>query len=328
MPGVFLSYRRNDSGGWTGRLRDHLVLRYGDDRVWQDVEDLTVGSEYLPQILNNIATADAVLIVIGPHWLDKSARGATTRLANAKDVLRTEIVHALRRKSGVIPTLVGGATMPDPKNLPRPVAPLVKRHGIAIVDADWARSMQLLFERLQDLSRAAVKRRVATLDETLATLDTLQDSYFEQLNADPHGAAITARKALSLLDEAMPNYAHDRTLQLFRGFFLKNLAMAQRDAGDTGGFESSLRLAAKCFEVVQREAELHLANAYTGSASIPALRGDGPKALDLINQALTLVPDHRYAKHDREEIRRVLRLGADDRERRGRSWKREVRSSK
>ena len=152
MPGVFLSYRRNDSGGWAGRLHDHLALRYGKDRVWQDVDNLTVGADFLPQILRNIAAADAVLIVIGPHWLDELPRGGKTRLANPKDVLRTEIVHALKRKSGVIPTLVGGATMPDAKDLPRPVAPLVKRNGIAIGDADWARSMQLLFEKLQDLS--------------------------------------------------------------------------------------------------------------------------------------------------------------------------------
>ena len=96
--------------------------------------------------------------------------------------------------------------MPAARDLPRPVAPLVKRNGIAIIDADWSRSMQLLFEKLQDLSsaRAAVKRRVATLDETLTTLDTLQTSCFEQLNADPHAAAVTARKALRLLDEQMP----------------------------------------------------------------------------------------------------------------------------
>ena len=311
MAGVFLSYRRNDSGGWAGRLRDHLALRYGEDRVWQDVADLTVGSDYLPQILENIAAADAVLIVIGPHWLDDLPEGGKTRLANPKDVLRTEIVHALKRKSGVIPTLVGGASMPDAKDLPRAVAPLVKRNGIAIVDADWARSMQLLFEKLQELSRtarAAVKRRVATLDETLAKLDTLQSHYFEHLNADPKTAAVIARKALNLLDEQMPSYSHDQTLQLFRGFFLKNLAMAQRDAGDMAGFKSNLEFAAKSFEVVQREAERHLANAYTGSASIPMLREDGPKALELINGALELAPDHPYAKYDREEIRRVFKI--------------------
>jgi tetratricopeptide (TPR) repeat protein len=232
-------------------------------------------------------------------------------LTNPNDVLRTEIVHALKRKTGVIPTLVGGATMPDAKDLPRSVAPLVKRNGIAIIDADWARSMQLLFERLQDLSRtarASVKRRLATLDETLVELDALQIGYFEQLNADPNAAAVIARKALRLLDERMPNYPHDQTLQLFRGFFLKNLAMAQRDSGDAVGFKSYLELAAKCFEVVQREAELQLANAYTGSASIPMLRGDGPKALDLISHALELAPDHPYAKHDREQIRRFFKI--------------------
>jgi hypothetical protein len=311
MAGVFLSYRRNDSGGWAGRLRDHLVLRYGEARVWQDVDDITVGSDYLPQILKNIAAADAVLIVIGPHWLDQRSQDGRTRLTDPKDVLRIEIVQALKKKSGVIPTLVGGAGMPDPKDLPRPIAPLVKRNGIAIVDADWARSVQLLFQKLQDLSRAArgaANRRVATLDDTLAKLDTLQTSYFETLNADPDAAALTARKALSVLDEQMPNYPHDQTLQLFRGFFLKNLAMAQRDSGDTAGFESHLALAAKSFEVVQREAELHLANAYTGAASIPMLRGDGPKSLDLINAALELAPDHPYAKQDRKEIRRVFKI--------------------
>jgi hypothetical protein len=310
MAGVFLSYRRTDSGGWAGRIRDHLVVRYGDDHVWQDVDNLTVGSDYLPQILENIAAADAVLIVIGPHWLER-ARGRPTRLANPKDVLRTEIVHALKRKSGVIPTLVGGARMPDAKDLPRPIAPLVKRNGIAMVDADWTRSIQLLFQKLQDLARTArvaAKRRVVSLDETLAALDTFQTRYFEQLAADPNAAAVTARKALGLLDEQMPSFPHDQTLQLFRGFFLKNLAMAERDAGDTAGFESHLALAAKSFDVVQREAALHLANAYTGSAAIPMLRGDGPTALGLINAALTLAPDHLYARHDREEIRRFFKI--------------------
>jgi hypothetical protein len=304
VAGIFLSYRRNDSGGWAGRLRDHLVVRYGEDRVWQDVDDLTVGSDYLPQIFKNIAAADAVLVVIGPHWLDE-------RLANPKDVLRAEIVHALKRKSGVIPTLVGGAKMPDGKELPRPVAPLVKRQGIAIVDADWGRSVELLFHNLQDLSRTArraTNRRVARLADILATLDSLQVRYFEQLEPDPGTAAETARTALGLLDEQMPLYPHDQTLQLFRGFFLKNLAMAQRDLGDPDGFESQLALAATCFAVVQREAELHLANAYTGSASIPMLRGDGSKALELINGALALAPNHTYALHDREQIRRFFRI--------------------
>ena len=43
-------------------------------------------------------------------------------------------------------------------------------------------------------ARAAVKRRVATLDETLDDTRYAEISCFEQLNGDPHAAAVTARK--------------------------------------------------------------------------------------------------------------------------------------
>lgn len=312
MPGVFLSYRRSDAGGWAGRLKDHLVLRFGPDRVWQDVDDLALGADYLPQILENITSADAVLIVIGPHWLDEGPAGGKARLRNPKDVLRLEIRHALKKPSGVIPTLVGGAQMPNSGDLPRSLAPLVNRNGIALVDADWSRSMQLLFERLQDLARAARTTEavaIPALPDILHKLDDLQTRYFERLATnDSPAAAVIAREALRLLDDQMPNYAHDQTLQLFRGFFLKNLAMALRDSGDTPGFEANLELAAHIFETIRREAELHLANVYTGAAAIPMLRGQGPPALDLINRALTLAPSHPYALHDRKEIRRFFGL--------------------
>lgn len=312
MPGVFLSYRRSDAGGWAGRLRDHLVLRFGLNRVWQDVDDLPLGTDYLPQIFENITTADAVLIIIGPHWLDEGPTGGEARLQDPKDVLRLEIQHALTKSSGVIPTLVGGAQMPKPGDLPRSIAPLVKRTGIALVDADWSRAMQLLFERLQDLSRAARTTEavaIPMLPDILNKLDQLQTRYFEQLTGqDSVAAAAIAREGLRLLDDQMPNYPHDHTLQLFRGFFLKNLAMALRDSGETRGFEANLALAAQAFETIRDEAELHLANAYTGAAAIPMLRGEGPPALDLINRALRLAPNHPYALHDREEIRRVFSL--------------------
>ncbi|MEO8051565.1 MAG: toll/interleukin-1 receptor domain-containing protein [Acidobacteriota bacterium] len=312
MPGVFLSYRRSDAGGWAGRLKDHLVLRFGPDRVWQDVDDLLVGTDYLPQILQNITAADAVLLVIGPHWLDEGPAGGKARLHNSKDVLRLEIQHALKKPSGVIPTLVGGAQMPKPGDLPRSIAPLVKRNGIALVDTDWSRSMQLLFEKLQDLSRAARTTEavaIPTLSDVLNQLDQLQSRYFEQLTGEDFTAASAiAREGLQFLDDQMPNYPHDHTLQLFRGFFLKNLAMALRDSGDTPGFDANLVLAAQAFATIRHEAEINLANAYTGAAAIPMLRGEGPPALDLINRALTLAPDHPYALHDREEIRRFFNL--------------------
>ena len=114
MAGVFISYRRTDGGGWAGRLNDHLALRFGSGVTWQDVDDLELGRDYLPQILKKIQTSDAVLIVIGPHWIDDGRK----RFKNPKDVLRMEIATALKSKSAVIPTLVGGASMPDRRAAP------------------------------------------------------------------------------------------------------------------------------------------------------------------------------------------------------------------
>ena len=301
MAGVFISYRRTDGGGWAGRLNDHLALRFGKNLVWLDVDDLQAGRDYLPQILRGIKSADAVLIVIGPHWLKDGKK----RLKDPKDILRMEIAHALKKKSGVIPTLVGGAAMPTAKQLPSAVARLVKREGVALSDTDWARSMQLLFEKLQDIVRGGGKTE--PLPDLHSALQNLQSQYFSLMVPNPAQALRVAEDALRLLDEQMPSYPYDHYLQMFRGFFLKNKGMSCRDLGDQAGFDSTLQEADRAFQTIQSQAELYLANAYTGLGSVTLLRGQARDGLSWIEKALQLVPDHPYALHDREEALKYLR---------------------
>lgn len=303
MAGVFISYRRTDSGGWAGRLNDHLALRFGSNVVWQDVDDLEVGKDYLPQILQKIKSSDAVLIVIGPHWLKDGLR----RLKNPKDVLRLEIGQALKSKAAVIPTLVGGAKMPPAKKLPPAIARLVDRHGIALSDVDWARSMQFLFEKLQDIVRGG--GTTEPLPDLHDTLQKMQSRYFTLMTPDPARALGVAREALTLLNQQMPGYPHDHYLQMFRGYFLKNEAMSLRDLGDQKGFASSLKEADRTFQTIGAEAELYLSNAYNGLGSVALLHGRGEQALDWIDKALALVPNHPYALHDRQEALRFLKGG-------------------
>ena len=300
MAGVFISYRRTDGGGWAGRLNDHLSLRFGSNVVWQDVDDLEIGKDYLPQILKNINSSAAVLIVIGPHWLKDGRK----RLKDPKDVLRIEITHALKSKASVIPTLVGGATMPSGKKLPAAIARLVDRNGIALNDADWARSMQLLFEKLQNIVRST--RKSEPLPDLHNTLEKMQARYFTLMIPDPARARGVARAALKLLDEQMPSYPHDHYLQMFRGYFLKNEAMSARDLGDQRTFESLLQESERAFQTIKEEAELYLSNAYNGLGSVTLLKGKGKQALRWVDKALELVPDHPYAQHDRLEVLKYL----------------------
>ena len=301
MEGVFISYRHSDGGGWAGRLNDHLALRFGDNVIWRDVNNLEAGKKFLPQILKQIKASDAVLVVIGPHWLKDGRR----RLQDPEDVLRVEIAHALKSRAVVIPVRVGGASMPESREIPKPIRDLVALQGIELTDLDWARGMQLLFELLQDVVRGG--RKTEPLADLHTTLDNLQKQYFSLLlGGEPQSALTVAGDALKLLDEQMPAYPHDHFLQLFRGYFLKNRAMALRDTGEAQGFETSLREAERTFRTIQAEAELYLSNAYNGIGSVTLLQGKFQTAVDWIDKALALVPNHPYALQDRQEALKYL----------------------
>jgi hypothetical protein len=66
---IFLSYRREDSGGYAGRLCEHLSSVFGPDSVFMDVQDISPGQDFAEAIENTISACQAVLVVIGPRWV-------------------------------------------------------------------------------------------------------------------------------------------------------------------------------------------------------------------------------------------------------------------
>ena len=65
---IFISYRREDSAAYAGRLCDHLNTLMGADRVFMDFEDIAPGQRFAQTIDDTIARCDTALIVIGPRW--------------------------------------------------------------------------------------------------------------------------------------------------------------------------------------------------------------------------------------------------------------------
>jgi hypothetical protein len=43
MPKIFISYRRDDSGGWAGRLHDRLSQQFGRDNIFVDINTIEPG---------------------------------------------------------------------------------------------------------------------------------------------------------------------------------------------------------------------------------------------------------------------------------------------
>jgi hypothetical protein len=107
MSQVFISYRRADSSKWADRLYGHLSMRYGKDLVFQDVDNIKAGDDWIETIGQELASCQVFLVIIGPQWL-VDAKGRR-RLDEPLDVLRMEVSEALSSNSAVIPLLVGGA---------------------------------------------------------------------------------------------------------------------------------------------------------------------------------------------------------------------------
>ena len=115
---IFINYRRDDSIGMAGRLHDRLAQTFGRDKLFMDVDHIPVGVDFVAHLNSQVAECNALLVVIGPNWLNAKDESGERRLDNPDDFVAIEIAAALARDIRVIPVLVDGARMPKAKELP------------------------------------------------------------------------------------------------------------------------------------------------------------------------------------------------------------------
>jgi tetratricopeptide (TPR) repeat protein len=300
MPGVFISYRRVDSDAWCKRLSDHLSLRFGDDMVFHDVDDLQPGMRWRREIDAALRGAEIVLVLIGPQWFADDQR---RRLADPKDVLRHEITTALRGpRRKVVPVLLGGAGLPDADALPRPLRPLLEWQACVLRDRQWRRDVEKLVDRLRELLHGTAPTKPAEIHDELAIE---QERYFALLDESPARALAVARATMRTLNRVCPHYPQDADLQLTRGYGNKNIAMALQRLHRDDEAEQALDEADRTFRTTVRERPDD-AGAWNGLGSVAALRGRLKQALRYVDKALALAPDYPAALHDRAQLLEAL----------------------
>jgi len=150
MPGIFVSYRRDDSQGFAGRLADDLGDLFGRERVFRDIE-IPVGSDFTDVLHRAIAASDLLLVVIGRQWAAYSDAGYGSRLFEPTDWVRTEIEAAFAQGKQVVPVLVGGAEMPAADGLPPSIARLARLQAAVLGDRHWDEGVEDLADRLRVL---------------------------------------------------------------------------------------------------------------------------------------------------------------------------------
>jgi hypothetical protein len=134
---IFISYRREDTSGESGRLKDKLEQVFGQENIFYDVETLEAGLNFDQSIDKALSESKVLLAMIGPHWLKASDGKGELRLQKPGDWVRKEIAASLKRGLRVIPVLVNGAAMPDSADLPEELQELSLKHAQEISSSRW-----------------------------------------------------------------------------------------------------------------------------------------------------------------------------------------------
>ncbi len=146
---IFISYRRDDSSGYAGRLNEQLRGHFGHHQVFMDIDTIEPGIDFHEYISGAIGAVDVMVVLIGRQWLATTGPGGARRIDEPDDLVRMEIAGALERKLRVIPVLVEGATMPEVPDLPPPLVPLARRNAIEMSDSRWDYDLQRLVGVIQ-----------------------------------------------------------------------------------------------------------------------------------------------------------------------------------
>lgn len=145
---IFVSYRRQDSAPYTGRLSEALAARYGPKSVFLDFSNISPGEDFRTHVEAAVSQSDVVLAVIGPGWLDAGYRDGERRLDDPNDAVRSELRTALALGKIVVPVLVGGAQVPPTNSLPNDIAALVNIAAVSVGHSTWNSDFSLLTRRL------------------------------------------------------------------------------------------------------------------------------------------------------------------------------------
>src|SRR5438045_3966637 len=82
MPRIFISYRREDSIAYAGRLHDRLSAHFGAEFVFMDIDTIEPGADFVEVLEQTVASCDALLAVIGKQWLTAKDDEGQLRLRN------------------------------------------------------------------------------------------------------------------------------------------------------------------------------------------------------------------------------------------------------
>ena len=299
---IFISYRRDDARGASGRVWDWLRIGFGRERVFRDVASIGAG-KWRQKIEQALAASKACVAVIGRRWADATN---LPRLQDPNDMVRHELETALasgdQEVLTVIPLLVEEAQLAQipADQLPESLRPLLADWNVlALSESGWDDDTRRLIEAIAAATGLPVNPE---LEEWMALMAGAQQGLSmarateapgavgrqgeeQALEGLLHRAAGADPEERPALKAALAALANGDTL-LAEASFEQELEASRR-----------LRLAAEQLAASEGRRE---ADAARNVASLAVVRGDLSKAVRYFQMALEANP---------KDLDAVLQLG-------------------
>ncbi len=160
MSKIFISYRRDDSSGYAGRLYDRLSQHFGINQVFMDVDHIEPGEDFAEIINQAVGSCSILLALIGRSWITAADKNGARRLDDPEDFVRLEITSAISSNVRVMPLLVDGASMPLAHQLPEALTLLARRQAAELSNTRFHQDVDRLIENIE---KALVVKSAAPL---------------------------------------------------------------------------------------------------------------------------------------------------------------------
>ncbi|WP_159462981.1 toll/interleukin-1 receptor domain-containing protein, partial [Caballeronia telluris] len=277
---IFISYRRDDARGASGRLYDWLRIGFGRERVFRDVHSIGVG-KWREKIDAALARSTVCVAVIGPRWANVDN---LPRLHHDQDMVRHELVTALASAElTLVPVLVEEADHPKALDLPDELRPLFEVWNARRVTEDgWEDDIRRLIAEIAD---AASLQIGADLDTLLSDAGAAQQLLAE-LEQTRHLQA-TQIDALGRTVEELTRKLAEASASDRPGLVAAFAALAQ---GDSLAAEDAFEREYEAQRRKDEQARQTMVEAARNVANL-ALLHDLTKAVSFYRKALVIEPE-------------------------------------
>ncbi|MEY4353651.1 MAG: hypothetical protein RLZZ609_1892 [Cyanobacteriota bacterium] len=292
--GIFISYRRDDARGASGRVWDWLRIGFGRERVFRDVASIGAG-KWREKIDQALAASKACVAVIGRRWADGTN---LPRLQDPTDTVRYELETALasgeRQELTVVPLLVEEAQLQEIPTaaLPPSLQPLLGEWNVlTLTESGWDDDTRRLIEAIAAATGLPV---LPDLEEWLELVTGAERGMAAQAQGQAQGAPMGGQRGEQQVLAEMLRRVAEAPASERPGLKAAFEAMA---AGDSllaedmfeREVEASERLIAAASQLQAAE-QGKKAEAAKNVGQLAVMRGDLSKAVRYFELALAAVP--------------------------------------